>query len=109
MVYSTCTYNVEENELIASWALKTFPCLQVVDPGIQIGRPGYSVGGMHIILCPLVAYTLLLFCIGLTADQCQSMRRFGTLDVDETDDARWDNSDYDTIGFFLCCFQKNCE
>ena len=29
LVYSTCTFLVEENEGLVSWALKRFPCLQL--------------------------------------------------------------------------------
>ena len=29
LVYSTCTFLIEENEGLVSWALRKFPCLQL--------------------------------------------------------------------------------
>lgn len=81
MVYSTCTYNVAENEGIVEWALKSFPCLRIVCPGIKLGKPGYKVGQ-------------------LTEEQCSAMKRFGSPSACINDE------NMDTIGFFLCCFEK---
>ena len=79
MVYSTCTYNVAENEEIIDWGLAKFPCLRVVSSGISVGRPGYTVGRLN-------------------KDECELMQRFGSpCDRD---------GGLDTIGFFICCLEK---
>lgn len=109
MVYSTCTYNVEENESVISWALQKFPCLRVVSPNFSMGQPGYLVEGT--ITSPfrnerhIKCVGLYVFHTGLTADQCRSMRRFGTL---STIDDMPANVNDDTIGFFICCLEKKC-
>lgn len=81
LVYSTCTYNVAENEGIVSWALRRFPYLELVPTWnfTKLGQPGYQIDG-------------------LTPDDCYAMRRFGP--------SRPNDENCDSIGFFLCCFQK---
>lgn len=78
MVYSTCTYNVAENEDIIDWALGMFPDLHVVSSDIQLGKPGYRVGQ-------------------LKDEHCRAMQRFGSPCHKDT---------CDTIGFFMCCLEK---
>ncbi len=82
MVYSTCTYNIAENEEIIDWALGLFPSLRVTNFNIQIGKPGYRIGR-------------------LTEEDCIAMQRFGSPNESGSMD---ENSD--TIGFFICCLEK---
>ncbi|XP_046459272.1 tRNA (cytosine(72)-C(5))-methyltransferase NSUN6-like isoform X1 [Daphnia pulex] len=82
MVYSTCTYNIAENEEIIDWALGLFPSLRVTNFNIQIGKPGYRIGR-------------------LTEEDCIAMQRFGSPNESVSMD---ENSD--TIGFFICCLEK---
>lgn len=77
MVYSTCTYNLAENEEIICWALEKFPCLRVVSSGIPVGRPGYRVGDLN--------------------EESMLMQRFGSPCY---------RDELDTIGFFICCLEK---
>lgn len=81
LVYSTCTYNVAENEEIVSWALRKFPYLELVPIWnmAKLGMPGYQTDG-------------------LTAEDCSAMLRFGPSPPNERN--------CDSIGFFVCCFQK---
>jgi len=81
LVYSTCTYNVAENEEIVSWALQKFPCLELVPTwnSANLGQPGHQIDG-------------------LTSSDCYAMRRFGP--------SQTNDGNCDSIGFFLCCFQK---
>ncbi len=41
LVYSTCTFNLEENEKTVSWFLERHPEFQLVETGIQGGSPGF--------------------------------------------------------------------
>lgn len=79
MVYSTCTFTLAENEEIALWALETFPQLRLVACEPDLGRSGLPIEG-------------------LSQEDCGKMRRFGT-GLSATEDG-------DTIGFFVCCFEK---
>lgn len=82
MVYSTCTYNVAENEEMIDWALGAFPDLHVVSSDIQLGKPGYRVGQ-------------------LKDEHCKAMQRFGS--------PCHNNDTCDTIGFFMCCLEKRIQ
>lgn len=44
MVYSTCTYSVEENEEVIDYLLQTYPDFELMPTTTQFGRPGYDVG-----------------------------------------------------------------
>lgn len=46
LVYSTCTITAAENEGIAAWALKTFPCLELTEPNVHLGAPGWPEVGL---------------------------------------------------------------
>eukprot|EP00158_Paraphelidium_tribonemae_P005142 Partr_v1_DN27184_c0_g1_i2_m16198 putative Nucleolar protein len=50
LVYSTCTINPEENELIVSWALTKYSRLKLIkclpDGDTRFGSPGLSIGGL---------------------------------------------------------------
>lgn len=41
LVYSTCTFNLEENEKTILWFLENHPDFHLVDTGINGGRPGF--------------------------------------------------------------------
>ncbi|CAG9829992.1 unnamed protein product [Diabrotica balteata] len=41
MVYSTCTITLSENEGIVAWALKNFNFLELVQPDLSLGEPGW--------------------------------------------------------------------
>ncbi len=41
LVYSTCTFNLEENEKTILWFLERHPEFQLADTGIEGGRPGF--------------------------------------------------------------------
>ncbi len=41
LVYSTCTFNLEENEKTILWFLENHPDFHVVETGITGGRPGF--------------------------------------------------------------------
>ena len=79
LVYSTCTYNVMENEELVAWALANFADLRLITCSPRLGGPGFHVDG-------------------LTDEMRNSVQRFGpSNNVD---------CNSDTIGFFLCCFEK---
>jgi len=40
LVYSTCSLEPEENELLVHWALAKYPELQLVPTGLRVGDPG---------------------------------------------------------------------
>jgi tRNA (cytosine40_48-C5)-methyltransferase len=42
LVYSTCSLEPEEDELIVAWALAKYPDLEIIDSGIRIGDPGIT-------------------------------------------------------------------
>jgi 16S rRNA C967 or C1407 C5-methylase (RsmB/RsmF family) len=83
MVYSTCTYNIAENEEIIDWALGLFPFLRITSSSIRLGKPGYRIGR-------------------LTEEDCNAMQRFGSCPHENS--SMDENSD--TIGFFICCLEK---
>jgi len=43
LVYSTCTYTLDENEGIVAWALEKFPQLKLVDATPLLGQSGVQV------------------------------------------------------------------
>lgn len=46
LVYSTCTYALEENEMVVAQFLKDFPDMKQLDCEVSFGRFGYAVEGM---------------------------------------------------------------
>lgn len=44
LVYSTCTYAPEENEQVIDQFLRRHPEMELLDCGVEFGRPGLSVG-----------------------------------------------------------------
>lgn len=82
LVYSTCTVNQHENELMLSWALQKFPQLQLVPIDSQFGSPGWAT-------------------TGLTEDHLKMMRRFGP-----PANAAQEISLHNSIGFFVAKFIK---
>ncbi|XP_061393551.1 tRNA (cytosine(72)-C(5))-methyltransferase NSUN6 [Musca vetustissima] len=79
LVYSTCTINLEENEEIVVWALKTFPELELVAIEPSYGGSGWS-------------------CDGLLEEDRKKLQRFGPTN----------QKDIDTVGFFIAKFIKKC-
>lgn len=53
LVYSTCTFSPEENEMIIDWFLDKFSDCQLVDivkvGGIESGRPGWAGGNNELL------------------------------------------------------------
>ncbi|XP_072379495.1 tRNA (cytosine(72)-C(5))-methyltransferase NSUN6 [Diabrotica undecimpunctata] len=41
MVYSTCTITLSENEGMVAWALKSFNFLELIQPDLSLGEPGW--------------------------------------------------------------------
>ncbi|KAM4828840.1 tRNA (cytosine(72)-C(5))-methyltransferase NSUN6 isoform 1-T2 [Thomomys bottae] len=100
LVYSTCTITLAENEEQVSWALTTYPCLQLQPQEPQIGGKG-MVGA------------------GLSLEQLRLLQRFDpsvvplqNIDIDSLRDARAQDmiqlANKDCIGFFIAKFVK-CE
>lgn len=84
LVYSTCTITEEENEGMVIWALKKFPCLQLIPAEPLLGGPGIAIEDF-------------------TDDQRVMVQRFGP----ESDPLRLPNDIYrDSIGFFIASFTK---
>jgi len=44
LVYSTCTYSIEENEAVIDYLLTHYPWLELVDCGVSFGRNGFNYG-----------------------------------------------------------------
>jgi len=42
LVYSTCSLEPEENELVIQWFIEKYPEMKLVDTGIKIGEPGLT-------------------------------------------------------------------
>lgn len=80
-VYSTCTYNIQENEEIVRWGLQNFPEIEVKKVEIQIGETGFKIDGLN-------------------DQQIQAMQRFGEPPMTGK------FNENDSIGFFMCCFEK---
>lgn len=77
LVYSTCTFTIEENEGLVVWALQRFPQLKLVEAVPIVGQPG--------VLIP-----------GLGLDQAKLVQRFAQPKAKEPFS--------DTIGFFIAKF-----
>lgn len=46
LVYSTCTYSLEENEEVVSWFLSHFEDMEQIDCEVPFGRRGFEIEGM---------------------------------------------------------------
>jgi 16S rRNA C967 or C1407 C5-methylase (RsmB/RsmF family) len=46
LVYSTCTFTLEENEGLVVWALEKFPQLRLVEAAPVVGQAGVEVPGL---------------------------------------------------------------
>ena len=77
LVYSTCTFTIEENEGMVVWALEKFPQLKLVEAVPHLGRPGVQIPG-------------------LGAEQVRLVQRFGH--------PKAPGPFSDTIGFFVAKF-----
>ncbi|XP_071157585.1 tRNA (cytosine(72)-C(5))-methyltransferase NSUN6-like isoform X2 [Mytilus edulis] len=83
LVYSTCTFNQEENEKQVVWALKTFSELSLEPQVPHLGQIGQV-------------------CEGLTDDQRQKLQFYDPGAISSQLSV-----DNDTIGFFIAKFKKN--
>ncbi|XP_006869950.1 PREDICTED: putative methyltransferase NSUN6 [Chrysochloris asiatica] len=98
LVYSTCTITLAENEEQVSWALRTFPCLQLQSQEPQIGGEG-------------------MMGASLSFEQLKQLQRFdpsvvplqdtdsNSLRATSTEDMIW-LANKDCIGFFIAKFVK---
>jgi 16S rRNA C967 or C1407 C5-methylase (RsmB/RsmF family) len=77
MTYSTCTIHTSENETMVRYILDEYPMMKLIPIRTPIGGPGW-IG------------------FGLSAEECQCVRRFDPTDV----------SVDDSIGFFVAKFGK---
>ena len=80
LVYSTCTFTLDENEGLVAWALQKFPSLTLVEAAPIIGRPGVQVPG-------------------LSAEQAELVQRFGH--------PKSADQFADSIGFFIAKFMSS--
>lgn len=48
LVYSTCTYSMEENEQVIDTFLQRHPDMELVDPGVTFGRGGIPYGSLDV-------------------------------------------------------------
>lgn len=79
LLYSTCTITLTENELMVSWALKTFASiLELISAEPRLGGPGWLVDGLNVA-------------------QCEKLQRFSHLDQ---------TKENDSVGFFIAFFRK---
>lgn len=83
LVYSTCTFSIEENEEIVLWAISSFQELTLIDSEPRIGQSGIQIEGM-------------------TETMAKKVQRFFVSPRDEN----IKNCDNDTIGFFIAKFCK---
>ena len=81
LVYSTCTFPAQENEMQIARVVRTFPGMQLVPAGPLVGERGIGVPG-------------------LSGEQCAMVQRF-TPRVGQDSGV-----DSDTIGFFIAKFIK---
>ena len=44
MVYSTCTFSMEENEQNMVWFVEQYPDMEIVDANVSFGRPAFDLG-----------------------------------------------------------------
>ncbi|KAL4222553.1 hypothetical protein ACF0H5_018592 [Mactra antiquata] len=84
MVYSTCTFTVEENERQVAWILDKYPELSLVEQVPHLGDVGRP-------------------CKDLTPEQAKLLQRFDPTSVTSKSQCFTDN---DTIGFFIAKFVK---
>ena len=78
MTYSTCTIHHQENEEMVRYLLDEYhPTMELVPINVPLGGPGLPG-------------------LGLSADECNAVRRFDPSDTDS-----------DTMGFFVAKFRKS--
>jgi len=87
LVYSTCTLLPEENESQVAWVLDTYPQLQLASQSPVLGRGGLSG-------------------FGLPDAECEKVQRFDWCFMPSESIVSLEQSDRDTIGFFIAKFVK---
>lgn len=88
LVYSTCTFVAEENELMVKWVLHKFKDIKLIDTQPKLGFQG-------------------LFGCGLSEDDCAKLQRFGPMfQCHKNSQNVPKDEQLDTIGFFIAAFTK---
>uniref|UniRef100_T1JE95 SAM-dependent MTase RsmB/NOP-type domain-containing protein n=1 Tax=Strigamia maritima TaxID=126957 RepID=T1JE95_STRMM len=86
LVYSTCTITIAENERLVEWALKTFPCLQLIPQVPYLGKCGLDG-------------------TSLTEKQLQLLQRFDFRCEEKVGECQ-QTFLQQTVGFFIAKFVK---
>jgi 16S rRNA C967 or C1407 C5-methylase (RsmB/RsmF family) len=88
LVYSTCTYNVSENEGNVRYLLDTYPYMKLIDVNSKYGKYGLTN-------------------TGLSEEERKMVRRFDSCERDDyVSDVGEVERDLDSIGFFVAYFEK---
>ena len=88
LVYSTCTYNPDENEKMVAFILETYPCMRILDVGSAYGKFGLAGCGLD-----------------EAARKC--VRRFDCSGREDFVSNKGEvERELDSIGFFVAKFEK---
>lgn len=88
LVYSTCTFVAEENEMMVKWVLHKFKDIKLIDSQPKLGFQG------------------ILGC-GLSEEDCAKLQRFGPIFQCHQNSPNFCSDEHlDSIGFFIAAFIK---